>query len=101
MSDALGEAFQALVSDFFNDCGSFTICLAELSAKDDAGGFRELCHEIKGAAGLLGFSALSKCAANWEEHSRNGEVPGSAEVGEVFTRLVTETRTLVDSNVLT
>ena len=97
MADALGEAFGDLVAGFLRDCGNFETRLLEQASVGNAGAFRETCHEIKGSAALLGFSGISACAAGWENDARNGQVPAMPVVQETFSRLVSDTRTLIES----
>jgi HPt (histidine-containing phosphotransfer) domain-containing protein len=97
MSDALGDAFQTIIADFFRDCGGFAIRLEEYSGEGRIGELRELCHEIKGAAALLGFRGLADFAAAWETAAGIGKLPDNARIPESFRRLVTETKLLFDS----
>lgn len=96
MADALGEAFNAVAGEFFNECRRFATGLAEAAESGDASGFRELCHEIKGASALLGFSGISTCAAEWETMAKDGQVPDPGSVRERFPCLVEDTRKHVE-----
>jgi len=97
MADALGEAFDSLVADFLGNCGEFETRLSNQAVAGNADGFREICHEIKGSAALLGFSGIASCAADWENGARNGKVPPVAVIQEVFSRMVEDTQTLMTS----
>jgi HPt (histidine-containing phosphotransfer) domain-containing protein len=97
MKDAVGEDFMALIADFFTDCNRYANDLTALAEAKDANGFFELSHELKGSAALLGFSGISACAACWESDARNGQVPEVAWVKETFSRLVTDTRAVIES----
>ena len=97
MAYAIGEAFCGLVTDFLVNCGEFETRLSNQAVAGNADAFRELCHEIKGSAALLGFSGISSCAAGWENGARNGKVPAVATVHETFPRLVADTRALIES----
>lgn len=88
MKDALGGDFSSLVGDFFDDCPRFCSGLESLAAAGDADGFRELSHELKGTSSMLGFSGISRCAAEWEMMAKDGQVPASDCVGERLTLLV-------------
>jgi len=96
VSDALGSDLASLVTEFFSDCEGFAASLAARAAAGDAAGFRELCHEIKGAAAQLGFCGISACAARWETLSAGGEMTGIAGVAEAFLPLVAQTRARLD-----
>lgn len=97
MMDALGDDdFFVFVTEFFESCDdAFSKRLADLSNAGVAEPFFELCHEIKGAAGLLGFSGIADCAAAWEAAAKDGHVPGSGEVLERFNLLVGQSKDFV------
>lgn len=97
MADALGDAFSTVAGDFFSECAHFATGLAETAGSGDVCGFRELCHEVKGASAMLGFSGISTCAANWETMANDGQVPDPTLVRERFPNVVEETRRLVDA----
>ncbi|MGD7653717.1 MAG: Hpt domain-containing protein [Verrucomicrobiales bacterium] len=92
MKDALGDDFTDLALEFFVDCGRFASGLVAAVEAGDVSGFRELSHEAKGAAAMLGFSGISGCAGGWEQVAKDGGLPDLESVREQFPQLVEATR---------
>jgi len=97
MADALGDDFGAIIDEFFESCESFKNRLDESLGDGDVGRFRKICHEIKGASGLIGFRAISAAAADWEATAASGQLPADARLIETFKRLLSDTRAHVGS----
>ncbi len=100
MSDALGEDFAGIVDDYFESCVSFGNRLDAAVDHDDVGQFRNICHEIKGASGLIGFRGIASTAAAWETAAAEGQLPDDAHLADTFARLVGETKTYVGLRVI-
>ncbi len=95
LSGLLGSDMTKLVTDFFDSCNRFETRLVEITGGADKCAFRELCHEIKGSAAMLGFTGLSRLAAEWENGVISGELPSVSEVTTRFKTMVEATRATV------
>ncbi len=97
MADALGDDFGAIIDGFFESCVSFGNRLDESLGHGDVGRFRNICHEIKGASGLIGFCGIAEAAAAWENTAAGGHLSADPHLMETFKRLVSDTRAHVKS----
>jgi HPt (histidine-containing phosphotransfer) domain-containing protein len=97
MRDALREDFHSIMEEFFESCEGFKGRLEDAVKETDAGQFREVCHEIKGASGLLGLRAIAQAAAGWEAAAINGQLPTDIRLVGNFEQLVINTKAHVDS----
>ncbi|MEO7100800.1 MAG: Hpt domain-containing protein [Luteolibacter sp.] len=97
MSDGLGEDLGSIISDYFASCVELTAKLAEAVRLGDVEKFRDVCHEIKGASGLLGFRAIAQITADWESSAIEGHIPKDVELPKILGDLVIETKTRVNS----
>ncbi|MFD2256063.1 Hpt domain-containing protein [Luteolibacter algae] len=95
MRDTLGDDFVTLLESFFSDCEKYPARLNHHLENNDASGFCDLAHEIKGSAGLLGLAAISDCANVWEELSKSNQFPDPKHVTQDFPQLVAATRSAV------
>lgn len=95
LSGILGGEMMELVTDFFDSCKRFETRLVEITGEADKSGFRELCHEIKGSAAMLGFTGLSRLAAEWERGSISGEMPSASDASTRFKTMVEASRVMV------
>ncbi len=84
-----------LVEDFLDSCKRFDARLVETVAAGNPSGFRELCHEIKGSAAMLGFTGLSRLAAEWESGAISGEMPSAFDASTRFKTMVEASRVMV------
>ena len=84
-----------LVEDFLDSCKRFEARLVETAVAGNQSGFRELCHEIKGSAAMLGFTGLSRLAAKWEDAALNGELPSASDAASRFNAMVEASRRIV------
>ena len=97
MSDGLGGDFGSIIGEYFESCEEFTAKLTETIRLGEVGKFRDICHEIKGASGLLGFRGITQITTAWEASAVEGHIPQELELPEIFNHLVIKTKTLVDS----
>ena len=95
LSETIGVAMIELVTDFLDSCKRFEARLVETVAAGSQSGFRELCHEIKGSAAMLGFTGLSRLAAEWESGVTRGELPSASDATTRFKTMVEATREIV------
>lgn len=90
--NALGGDLDQVILDFLTDCERFARQLAECALVADSAGFREVCHEVKGASAILGFTGIANWAAGWSRSAKTGHFPTGEEVAGEFTTLVEATR---------
>jgi len=95
LSEIIGVAMIELVEDFIDSCKRFDARLVETVAAGNPSGFRELCHEIKGSAAMLGFTGLSRLAAEWESGAISGEMPSAFDASTRFKTMVEASRVMV------
>ena len=95
LSEILGGDTIKLVTEFLDSCKCFETCLARIIGEKDKSAFRELCHEIKGAAAMLGFTGLSRLAAEWENGVISGEMPPASSAITLFKTMTEATRAAV------
>ncbi len=88
ISGILGDSITELVTDFRHSCKRFESRLVETSGEPDPRAFRELCHEIKGSAVMLGFTGLSRLAAEWEDGAVRGVLPSASDAAIRFKNIV-------------
>ena len=89
---ALGGNLDQLIHEFFSDCERFSQRLVGLATAGDITGFHEVCHEIKGAAAILGFTGISGCATRWETLSASGRLPQLEIIKGEFSNFVEATQ---------
>lgn len=98
MLHALGGELDQVILDFLADCEKFLKRLVGLAQAADVAGFRELCHELKGSAAVLGFTGIAGCAARWEKSATAGRLPAvSAVEGELSNLLEATQRWFEDA----
>lgn len=95
LSEIIGVDMTGLVEDFLDSCKRFEARLVETLAAGNPSGFRELCHEIKGSAAMLGFTGLSRLAAEWERGAVRGTLPSAADAATRFKTMVEASRVTV------
>ena len=87
MLEMLGEDFSAFVREFFQNSEGLVNRMAALVEAGDASALRELFHEIKGSAALLGFKGISAHAAACENLAVEGQIPDAVAVQKFGTLL--------------
>ena len=96
MRHALGAELDEVIGEFFANCETFSKRLGTLALAADAAGLREVCHEIRGAAGCLGLARIAGRATHWELLAMDGWTPAAEVVTGEFESLVAATRQALD-----
>lgn len=92
IASMFGSEFDALLAEFFADCGRFAEALESRVSAGDIAGLGDICHEIKGAAAQLGLSGIARRAAEWEEIKHPEVLAGLTSIKTTFLELTEQTR---------